>query len=579
MPNSSSLLEESSSRLRWTRAAALPSDREISSSGDDFSPRVSRTTKAQQKAWWHLQLSSRVDFFLKQNALFQKLGGAVAGAGTSLTSLVSGVNTWIHEYCGHCLLGAHLTHSYQDGEGPRYVVFAWEAMQEGGVSGWIDWLLHNDGKTGYASVGRGAPNALGTYLGPELRSAWGSVSGSVPLFFISASSVIGGMAVREKVPALGGGLVGLGMIEHAASSAYPWRAAVMASEQLLVKARTGHDFANFAVQMAKVTSFSPKAIAIATACSWTLSIPLLALGIYLLQKSRDKNLVSNRILLQHWLAQSIQESAAGDRSKEELFAQLCENYTKRDVPLHRDVAFFEYLLKNIPNEELQQVQKELTPLWAQPKPKSTIEIAMNAVAIGSTVVSAVMSVASEVFKVLEATVVPSLAPAASICGHLSPFLRSVILLSEGYEVYKDMKTPLEEMPKLAKVLSVSKLVVAVVGSTFLIVGAFIPGINVFVFLGIVLGTGGTIAFAIAKQLVIRRQAKLYQSIDPLRCNIMINLSKNPEKRELLAGVIERWVKDVRSAANSGLLKKGDFLRDRLREVSGLEDLDPAEPEI
>jgi len=517
-----------------------------------------RIKKIQQESWWCSQLASESESVLRQKKMFRSFGSAIGGAFSGLLPAVSSVNTWMHEYLGHCLLGFRLLHSYPEGEGPKYVVNAWKALEEGGIKGWIDWIFHNDGRSGYACGGERTVNALGEYLGDQKRSAWISLSGSVPTLCVSGAAVAGGVAIRDKVPVVGDFLLGFGLVQHTVNSAYPWTAVAMSGEDLIAKAQTGHDFANFAVQLAKITPFSARTVAIATASLWTLSIPFLALGVYLFKKSKEKDLISDGIALQYWIAQSLE-----DTDKEKLFAELYEEY-KECGGKGPDFRFLEYLLDNLPKKELQKSKEEIMRYWAKAKPQDKIQTAVDVVSISFGVVSSVMSVASKVFVLLGETILPKIASTASVCTYVAPILGSVTLLSEIYEVHKDLNTPSEQMPKLAKVLSVAKLVVAVVGSTLLIIGAFIPGINAFVVCGFILGTGGTIAFALAKQVVVKKRIRLYHAINPIRCDMMIRFSQNYGEQPAVKEEIADWVKNVRSANEKGILKDPS-LREKLRQ--------------
>jgi len=253
--------------------------------------------------------------------------------------------------------------------------------------------------------------------------------------------------------------------------------------------------------------------------------------------------------------------------RDRLLTKLCKEYPEKKI----DFRFLEYLLDNVPKEELKKSKEEIMHYWAKAKPQDKVQIAVDAVSITFGVVSAVISITAKVFEVLGGAILPKLVPVASVCGYIAPILGSVTLLSEIYEIHKDMNTPSEQMPKLAKVLTVAKLVIAVVGSTLLIVGAFIPGINAFVICGFVLGTGGTVAFALAKQVIVKKRIRLYHAVNPIRCEMMINLlqkyGKDPSVKEEIRG----WVENVLSANEKGILKDSS-LREKLRSVPGLAKL-------
>jgi hypothetical protein len=548
--------------LGFVQALLETSDSSDSESSSGKSAQDLSIQNIQRESWWHLQGIGESDLVLRRNKVLRSCGGAIGGVSCGILPSITSVNTWMHEYLGHCLLGFRLLYSYPEGGGPKYVVSAWKAFEEGGIKGWIDWVFHNNGVAGYAWGGTRTVNPLGEYLGRQKRSAWVSLSGSVPALCVSSAVVSGGVAIRDKVPVVGDFLIGFGLFEHLASSIYPWSAAVMSSEDLVSKARVGHDFANFAVQVSKITPFSARAIAIATASLWTVSVPFLALGIYLFKKSKEKDLISDRIALQYWITQSLK-----DKQKEALFAKLYKEYPEK----RPDFRFFEYLLDKLPKEELQKAKEEIMHYWAKAKPQDKLQTAVDSVSIVFGVVSTVISVAAKVFEVLGETILPKLAPAASVCNYAAPLLGAVTLLSEIYEAQKDLNTPSEQMPQLAKVLTVAKLVVAVVGSTLLVVGAFIPGINAFVICGFVLGTGGTIAFALAKQVVIKKRIRLYHAINPVQCDMMIAFLNKRKDNSSINQKVANWIKNVRSANEKGLLKSSS-LRNKLRKVPGLENL-------
>jgi len=540
----------------------------VSDSQEDFdkiiSRPVSRGLSSSEKkvyalmanSWISLQRAPESLFFLNGKKILQVSGGLLSGLLMATVTQIASLSTFIHEAVGHCLLGFRSTYLYARGAGPGYVVCSWEAFKEGGFNGWLHWLFNNDGIAGLAWRKSREVNALGEYLGVEKREAWISLSGSIPGFFINAAAVSTGMVVREKIPVLGYGLVALGLTQHAANSVYPWSAAMMSSETLATKVGSGHDFANFAARVSRLTSLSPKTVAITTATVWTSSIPLLAFSIYLFQKSRDRNLVSDREALQHWILQSSIDDKKAERLKE-----LYEKYRRGSAP------FYNVLLKELSKDEIKKSKEEILSQWAHLYPQDKVQTVLNTVSVISGAVATVISLSSKVFEILGQTTVPVLAPIARGSAHLSPILGTVSLLSEVYEVHKDLKISSELVPKAAKVLSVAKLVVAVAGSTLLIVGSFIPGINLFIICGIALGTGGTIVFALCKNIVVQRRFKLYQSIQPARCDLMLEFARRHRKSKD-AGIrkeVTQWVKNIRAANRVGLLKDSG-LRKKLQRL-------------
>jgi len=544
------------------KSSSISSSEEIIFSGKEASfvedkhirpPKDQAIYELQLKVLFQMQQASHELCSLSGRKIVEGLAGLAVGTFASLCFQIKSLSTFVHEYFGHCLLGYHSVFSYAEGEGPRISIEAWEAWEERGLKGWIEWLFNNDGVAGTAWRGHHSVNALGEYLGLDKREAWISLSGSVPALLVHSAAVCCGVASWRSIPALGGGLLGYGLAGHLTNSAYPISAALMTNEMLRAEARTGHDFANFAVRIGNLTSFSPNVVAIATACLWSLSVPLLALGTYLFQKSQETCPISDQDAVLHWISQSLYEE-----NKRKRFFSLYSQYQESCPTFYQ--SFQDFLLENLSQEELSEVKDGIVSSWTTTDTKDPIQSAVDTISTSTSITAMVSSAAAKVLDILGKTTIPSLALASRVCIYISPFLGIASVLSDAYDVYKDIMAPEEVVPMAAKVLSVAKVVSTVVGTTLLVVGTLIPGFNVFIFVGIALGTGGGILLAISKQQVLKRRVSLYQAIHPTTRDMMIAISKGIDgvDRKTIRDEVSLWVQDVLAAKGAGLIKDDGF---------------------
>jgi len=512
----------------------------------DLSTSDQKVYDLQIKSWISLLPTSHDMRCLRQKKMFQAVCGAVGGLALACATRIASLSTLIHEAVGHCLLGYRLTHSYRSGEAPRFIIFPWMALREGGIKEWIRWFVHSNSFVGLSSRENGTVNALGSYLGIDKREAWISFSGSVPGFCMNVAAVSGGMALRKQAPGLGHSLLALGLTQHACDSLSSWAAALMPRAMLVSSERPTNDFANFAARVGNLLSCSPKVVAIATAVMWTVSLPLMALGLYVFQKSRDKSVVSDREILQHWIAQS-----SDDKEKAARLEKVCEKCRAGNA------TFYEVLSTELTKDEIKETKREIVAEWSRAYPDDKVQTALNLVSAVSGALTAVTSSSFKALEVLGKTIAPALSSVAPICSHISPVFRVISLASEVYEVHKDMKISSDLMPRAAKVITVAKLVAAVAGATLILVGTFVPGANILIFSGIVLGNGGGIVLAICKNVVVKRRFKLYQSIQPTTCDLMLKLAHKYRGADANAAIqreLETWIGNVRAANKQGLLR-------------------------
>lgn len=207
--------------------------------------------------------------------------GALIGGGAVALYVMSGVSTYIHEVGGHCLAG-RMVYTYLPGKGPRWHIYLWDHWRDVVVSS--DRLeafkkMFSGGAAGAAWVHHGAPNALGTWMGPVWRSAFISLSGSLPELFIDSTLLTVGVEQRKRRPRLAGTFATFALISHLAHAAYPWSGFFSRNPS------PGHDFAKFAKCLAQIFNKSPSTMAFATASVWTVSVPAVGLAAYRLSSA------------------------------------------------------------------------------------------------------------------------------------------------------------------------------------------------------------------------------------------------------------------------------------------------------
>ncbi len=203
-------------------------------------------------------------------------GGYVAG----VTTTVTGATTYIHEVWGHAAAN-RLLHDYAPGEGPYWRVNTWQSFKD-------VFKGKFDSPAGWCGTGPGRPNALGQALGTDGRRSVIALAGSVPGYALNGVALHEAVRLRKTYPRLAAFLVGYVLVEHLMNSGYPIHAAFMSAGKLAINGRTGHDFAQFAVRMGRITGFKATTIARTVAISWVSALPLY--GLYLWRQEEVKPL-------------------------------------------------------------------------------------------------------------------------------------------------------------------------------------------------------------------------------------------------------------------------------------------------
>lgn len=519
--------------------------------------------------------------------------GVLAGGALSYLSTVSGLSVGLHEVVGHGLLGFRLTHSYPQGKGPTYQVDGWDNLQAigkaenaaDGFKAFGDWITgkdtHGDGFAGWASLGEGTPNALGKAMGPDGLSAWISITGSLPGLLLNTLSVAGGMKVKDSSPALGAALVTFGLSEHLMSSAYTWSAAAMSNAELQANAMTGHDFANFAVRIGNMTGTSAKAVAVSTACVWTAFVPLVAIAMYFHTKSRQTDIVPERLGLQNWLSKVVTD----EKVKAKL-EKLLKKYPRRNelenlwkIMLHRRDSnnakkfareyplemrrFAEYLLDTLPRKTIRKEKRAVLKKWQKlQKPDKTQKVLS-----GLSIFGMIVSIATKIFQILGQTIVKALAPVATALTYATPLFVGISVISSGYETYKDLKSSSKNVPKKAKVLSVVKLIVAIATAIGIVVGTMASGLVSLLIASVVVSIVGALALSYARQKVIEKRFRFLQTLEPAEWLFSMDLLKVYEedknslpvkKAKKIRKKLTKWIKKQRQAKKKGWLEDAQW---------------------
>lgn len=480
--------------------------------------------------------------------------GSMIGISTCYFTGITGPETALHEHVGHGWLGYRLTYNYGPGEGPTFQVDGWDNFKQIFKAGTLsdtlkaiwEFLIGNDinrdGASGVTWESPGTPNALGNAMGNDGLSAWISISGSVPTLLLTSASVAGGVAVQDKHPISGSALMTFGLMQHLMSSQYSWSAAGMSESQMVSEAAQGHDFANFALRIGKITGVGAKTVAMTTAAAWTLFVPLVALGTYLYKRSRQNSLVPNAVAAQAWM----QKSLADTKTQGE-FAKILQSYPKKDV-LNKvwglviekinsktelsaaDNALFQtyrqemelftaYLIEQIPQQSLKKAKVELLTEWKKQQGPSIPEKVLTALAVaesGGFVASRAIQLASK-------TLLPALAPVSAVLQVATPFLSSISVIAGSYETFRDLKSTL--IPPSAKVLSVAKLVATVAVAAGIITTQLITGAAIAGFSTILLGISASLVLGYAKHQVVRSAFERQYSLQTDVWNSMFALFK------------------------------------------------------
>jgi hypothetical protein len=467
--------------------------------------------------------------WFKQTAK-EGLGVSVGGLAAGFAGM-TGVTVALHEVLGHGLLGIELTQ--QSGPAPTYRIGAWENFDKmlhadsfkDGLAAFFHWLFpFSDGDAGHAnwSPDSSQPNGIGQAMGPDGRSAWVSIAGSLPGLALDSLSVVGGMYLRKRSPVLGNLMVGFGLTDNLIGTGYAMSAALMSDSQL---ASTNNDFANFAVKMSDITGIPAHDIAIGTAFFWTAFVPLLAAAAYLHTRSQITETVPDFLALKHWvqkgesdpkIAAELQKYYEAYPQKDKLAQVKVENLTSS--PIFCD--FLNYLLDKISVTSLNACKKEILASWDKNVPRDRIQTALTLASLAGTG----SAVATKILGVLSLAN-PALQTAATALGYVAPVFIGASVISAGYQVYKDFQCPDSVVPKAAKMLSIAKLVATIACAALMITALFVPGLNVAFIVVIVLGSILNIILSYARSQLIRDQFSLQKALSPEVWNVMYPLWK------------------------------------------------------
>jgi len=472
---------------------------------------------------------------------------AIGAAGSYLYQ-TTGAAVALHEVVGHGILGMRLTSDYPHGTGPHYWIAGFDEFHKiehatspiDGIQKSCSWLFidhSKNGVDGYASQGPDYhPNALAKYLGPYGTEAWISITGSIPGLVVNTACVATGMFLRHKYPSLSLGLIFFGFTNSLIDSAYAWSAACMSSSELQYNAATGHDFANFAIQMQHITGVHATLISLSVALFWTGLIPLVALGIYFYQNSHQIDWVSNQLAVKYWLTQCFK-----NEEDTKVFNQLWQAYqherTNNPIAANvnpndclNDPCFIQYLINNMPKSMLLDTKKAFLTAWQPLQAPSKLESTL-AYATLSTVI---IGVISQVLMIFAETIAPYLLLPAQILQSLMPILSVISIANALYETQKDLLCPDFHVPLLAKALSCFKLFVTVAMVVSMIVATFVPGMQLLFLPAVFLGTLLTLSLSFAKNKVIQNafKASALQMDTIPSCPIAIQQPSNEAHDEL-----------------------------------------------
>ena len=341
---------------------------------------------------------------------------------------------------------------------------------------------------GRAFLGHRELICLGQAADSVEHEAWVLLAGSIPGLVLNMLSVSGGMLIKSRYPALGSAMAAFGLTNHAISSISPISVALMSSGGLQDAALRGNDFANFAIQASHTLNVSAELVAISTAAVWTLIVPLVAGIAYLYTKSQAADIVTDVQALQHWRSKNDEE-----------YQRYLADY--REEEGSANAVPDSYLLKKLSPKTLAACKMEVVASWEAKLPRDRVQVAL----LAASVVGFVSAISAKILGVLSATVAPVLDTAAMVMGCVSLVFVAAPVLSSAYQVYKDFQCDDSTVPKLAKALSVARLVTSIACAVLLGVSLFVPGMNMLFLVRLLVGSVISILFIYARAQVIRRQ--------------------------------------------------------------------------
>ena len=500
--------------------------------------------------------------------LKKQAGGMFAGVGAATLLCTTGASTLLHEVGGHAYLGGGLTQNYPDGMQLKYQVDGVDNFNEmrnaktiqGKLTGLGHWLTaydaNKDGASGWDNPWHGSDgvNELGQHLGDAKTSAWISLSGSVPGLVLNSLAVMGGMQIKDKHPAAGYALMTTGMTLHIMNSTYPISAAIMTNEQIIHTAQTsGHDFANFAYQMSKVTNIPPQGIAIATAAVFTGIVPAVALGMYLHQKAHKTDIVPNHLALEHWLSKSVNDPKIDEKftklykkypHKEDLqksvikVLEIDEKYRKNSTSVSKqEIAaansdlinerkkFNNYLIQKLDKKIIEENKNEVLGEWQKLQKSDKTQQLLEKLSIAGIVGTSV----TPVVNVLGKTIAPALGAAGTVLTYASPALAACGTVKTAYDTYKDLKSPDTKVPKKAKAISIAQTVTSAAGVTTMAISLLVPPAGMLLIPALLGTTVAGLGLSIAKNSIIKKNFYEQNGLDAPKPNFIVrgfNKAKN-----------------------------------------------------
>ncbi|MGE3954918.1 MAG: hypothetical protein AB7F31_07030 [Parachlamydiales bacterium] len=357
---------------------------------------------------------------------FRAASLALVGATGALAACVyqlTGVGTALHEIVGHAFLGGYLMRHYGPGESPEWQIDGWDnfraifrasSVQEGAVAT-FHWLTghdaNGDGASGVAWVEGGTPNSLAQWMGRDGLSAWTSAAGSLPDLALDSAASVGGIHLMERAPHLASFLIGFALTNHLITSLYPLSAALMSAKELAEAARSGHDFANFAYRIGKITGMEATRVAKLTALCWSLSLPTLIAYTLLSKYSHPK---------------------------------YCVTDEQAEEALHNEGK-----LGPFTDYELDQARSKLYHEWRGKRTSPKLYRVLKWFTMGRLT----LSIAAKYGGILSLSALPSLRPYATALKALVPLMGSAAIAAKGLRCYADYHEPETRVTQNAKKIS------------------------------------------------------------------------------------------------------------------------------
>lgn len=450
---------------------------------------------------------------LKQNFGMKTVAAAGVGMVAPWVCLNTGATVALHEVVGHGLLGSRLTHNYALGQGPHFWIGGFDAFNKiddahsanEGLQNFFSWLAFDhsqDGVVGWASHGNGEPNELGKSMGDNGTSAWVSIAGSIPGLLVNTLLVSVGMSIRHKHPNLALTLIIFGIENSIIEGVYAWTAVGMSDAQLRVSAQQGHDFANFAVKMNAITGINSSVIAISTALFWTGIIPIIALAIYFYQKSKQLDIVSDEIAV-YYFAKYQQKTPVDEKMLLLLmqkYSDVNELSEESKEVLLEDRIFIKYLIQNLPEKTLKNTKQVILEKWQSLQKPSNFQLVL-AYAIAAMLV---LGMITQILNVLANTILPCLLPAVQVLNYVLPVLGLLSIISAGYEIYNDLNSSNEQVPILAKFISLLKFAITAAIVSLVIAATFTTGMNHIIIPAIFIGTFLCLGLSFVKINIVQK---------------------------------------------------------------------------